>query len=135
MNRAEQHLLADNAEKTTSPAWKEDNPMSEDTLLRDKARKLIQGGNLPNGLPNRMWGGPGVGTPCMICGANVDQKDVALEVEFTCDDGVSASNHQFHVRCYSALELELRDRELTKRISSASAQNASGDPAIGADGR
>jgi hypothetical protein len=109
--------------------------MSRDSLLRAKARALIQTGNLPNRLPDRKWGGPGIGAPCMVCGAPVNHDEIGLEVEFTCGDGTGASNHHFHVRCFSALELELHKLEFARRTISGSDQVQSATAASMADGR
>jgi hypothetical protein len=89
--------------------------MRGDNILRAQARELIQAGKLPHRLPSRMWGGPGMGTPCLVCSAPVGHNQTGLEVEFTCDGGHSASTHHFHVHCFSALEFELREMELAKR--------------------
>jgi hypothetical protein len=39
-----------------------------ESTLRKIAREAIQAGRLPSSLPKRMWGGPGVGACCTICG-------------------------------------------------------------------
>jgi hypothetical protein len=57
-----------------------------------------------------MWGGPGVGAPCTVCGAPVKQDEAELEVEWS--DGASTSNHHLHARCFAALELEIREGDL-----------------------
>ena len=105
--------------------------MSVESTLRVQARKLMQAGKLPNRLPDRMWGGPGVGTPCTVCGAPVKQDEAELEVEWS--EGASTSNHHLHARCLAALELEIRERELTQRTLSASGQLESGTTAFTAD--
>jgi len=91
--------------------------MSVDSTLRAKARRLMQAGKLPNRLPNRMWGGPGIGTPCTVCGEPVKQDEAELEVEWS--DGASTNNHHLHTRCLAALELEIREREFTQGTLSA----------------
>lgn len=87
----------------------------DDSILREKAREAIRVGKLPNRHPFRMWGGQGVGAQCMVCGASVKGDEVGLEIEFIGDGGTGASNHHFHIRCYSALEFELHNLELTRR--------------------
>jgi hypothetical protein len=78
--------------------------------LRAKARALIQAGRVPDMLPTRRWGGPGIGAPCMVCGVAVEQQQVGIELELTPQhDGAAASQH-FHVRCLAVLEHELRHR-------------------------
>jgi hypothetical protein len=109
--------------------------MNADSLLRAKARALIEAGSLPNRLPDRKWGGPGIGTPCMVCGVRVNDDEIGLEIEFTCGDGSGASNHHFHVRCFAALELELHKFDLARRMMSAGGQIQSASAASVPDGR
>jgi hypothetical protein len=97
--------------------------MSDDSILREKAREVA--GNLPNRRPYRMWGGSGDGAQCTVCGAPVKHDEVQLELEFTGDDGAGASNYHCHIRCFSALELELRNLELAERTISARDQTQS----------
>ena len=99
--------------------------MSDDSILREKARKAIQAGNLPYRRPDRMWGGSGDGAQCVVCGAPVKHDEVQLELEFTGDDGASAGNYCCHIRCFSALELELQNFELAGRTISPSDQTQS----------
>jgi hypothetical protein len=97
--------------------------MSEDPSLREQARALLESDRLPGRRPNRIWGGPAYGAnPCMVCGVPVRPGEVVLEVEFARD---GAANPHFHVRCFSALESEIRSLE-------ASARAALSDPAPGA---
>jgi hypothetical protein len=81
--------------------------MSDDASLRKQARELLESGRLPSRRPNRIWGGPVFGmSPCMVCGAPAKRGEVVLEVEFGHDG--STTNPHFHVRCFAALEAELR---------------------------
>jgi len=57
--------------------------MSDEPLLRVKARETVEQRKLPNRHPDRLWRGPGVGAPYAMC---VDM-------------------YHLHVRCYSAWEL------------------------------
>ena len=95
--------------------------MIVDTLLRARARQLIETGKVPSRLPARRWGGPGSGTQCMVCGAPVRDDEVGVEIEFSCD-GMGAANHDFHVHCLEALELELRESGLARRTVAPGAQ-------------
>ena len=94
--------------------------MSVDSTLRAQARKLMRAVKLPNRLPDRMWGGQGVGTPCALCGAPVKQDEAELEIQW--GEGASISNHRLHALCFAALELEIRERELTQQTLAASGQ-------------
>ena len=118
-DRAERHLLPVRGENDL-PRLRGDGQMSVDSSLRAQARKLMRARKLPNRLPDRMWGGPGVGSPCTVCGAPVKQDETELEVEWS--DGASTSNHQLHVCCFAALELEIREGELPQRTLGASGQ-------------
>jgi hypothetical protein len=75
----------------------------DDSGLHEKARNLIMAGILPARPPDRMWGGAGAGTLCIVCGAPVRRDQTGLEIEYTLD-GAGIRNHHVHVRCYSALE-------------------------------
>ena len=81
--------------------------MSDETRLRKQAREAIRTGGLPNRRPDRMWGGPGNGTTCVICGGVLTRDETAFEIEFACPlEGGPSLGHHFHVRCFAAWELE-----------------------------
>ena len=109
--------------------------MGDDSILREKAREVIQAGNLPNRPPDRMWGGSGDGAQCVVCGAPVKHDEVQLELEFIGGDSAGAGNYQCHIRCFSALDLELRNLELASRMISAGDQTELTTAASMADGR
>jgi len=94
--------------------------MSVERTLRIQARGVVQAGKVPNRLPDRIWGGPGAGTPCTVCGAPVKPDEAELEVEWS--EGASTSNHHFHARCFAAVEHEIREREPTQPTLAASGQ-------------
>jgi hypothetical protein len=96
--------------------------MNDESTLRAQTRKLIQSGSLPARRPDGMWGGPGAGEPCCICGAVVTPEDIEMEVEFARVDGRRADVYHFHNRCFAAWELERQALE-------AAATSASGDGA------
>ena len=107
--------------------------MSDDSFLRKKAREVIQAGNLPNRPPDHVWGGPGTGAECAICGASMKHGEVELEIEFSRDCPDSGS-YLVHLRCFSILDLErqslskatLSAPETTTGQSPAPATNACG---------
>jgi hypothetical protein len=84
--------------------------MNIDGSLELKARELIRTGALPARLPDRMWGGPGSGSPCPVCGRPVRDDEIGLEIELG-SDGTGASAQHFHVPCFTALKAELRKLE------------------------
>ena len=81
--------------------------MPDEPLLRGKARAALQNGKLPRRLPDRTWGGPGVGAGCAICELPVTKDQMELEIEFV-HDGVAPGLDKFHVhaRCFAAWEFE-----------------------------
>jgi len=81
--------------------------MPDEPRLREQAREAIQGGKLPSRAPDRMWGGPGVGADCAVCGLPVTREQLEFEIEFA-RDGDNPGLDQFHVhlRCFAAWELE-----------------------------
>ena len=56
--------------------------MNVDSILRAQARELMDAGKLPHRLPDRMWGGRGVGAPCEVCGVPVKHDESELEIEW-----------------------------------------------------
>jgi hypothetical protein len=98
--------------------------MSDEITLREKARELVRAGKLPNRRPDRVWGGAGFAErKCMLCGESVKQDELALELEFTRDDDGGLTNPCLHVRCFSILDGELRNRQAAGR------DDRRGDPA------
>ncbi len=85
--------------------------MPDETVLRAKAREVIRAGKLPDRRPDRSWGGPGVGAPCVVCGEAVTTDQLEFEIQFA-HDGSNPGLDKFHihVRCYAAWEFEsIRD--------------------------
>ena len=81
-----------------------------DGAVRARARTLIQARSFPRTLPVRRWGGPGVGTPCAVCGAAIEPSQMDIELELAPGQDGGAADHHFHVRCLAALERELREQ-------------------------
>jgi hypothetical protein len=81
--------------------------MGDKTEIHQKAREAIKAGKVPNGRPQRMWGGTGDGACCVICGCSVTQDEFGMDLEFARDDGAPDKvEHHFHVRCYTAWDSE-----------------------------
>jgi hypothetical protein len=91
--------------------------MSDDVILREKARELIRAGRLPNRRPDCISGGQGLSEQCMLCDAPIRPDEHGLEVEFTQDDGARATKHHFHTRCFFAVELQLHNLEPAERTA------------------
>jgi hypothetical protein len=80
--------------------------MDDDRYLRETAHEVIRAGKLPDRAPDRVWGGPGTGAKCSVCGASTTHAEVELELEFTYDDRPGRDSYLVHQRCYSMLKLE-----------------------------
>jgi hypothetical protein len=78
--------------------------MNDEKALRERAREAIRAGRLPDRSPARVWGGRGFATSCAICAELMKQDEVGYELEFS--SGSSLRQHQVHVRCFVAWELE-----------------------------
>jgi hypothetical protein len=78
-----------------------------DGTLRERAREAIRSGKLPAAKPLRMWGGPGIGAACSVCGETVHRGQMELEIEYA-QNGATPGAHSYHlhVRCYGAWECE-----------------------------
>ena len=68
-------------------------------------------GGLPARRPDSIWGGPGAGACCTICGTHLADTEMELEIEFVRGDGFSADRYHVHVSCFAAWEAELRKAE------------------------
>jgi hypothetical protein len=80
--------------------------MNDENTLRKAAREAIQAGKLPSCPPQRVWGGPGVGARCTICGKSAGPDEVEFELEFTRQDDSGPGNYHVHVQCFAAWEFE-----------------------------
>jgi hypothetical protein len=98
--------------------------MSEDRHLREKVREIMRAGRMPDRAPDHVWGGPGTGAECAVCGAYTTHAEVELEIEFTQPDGRRASSYLVHLRCYSMLELERQSRAAEPRSARNQAPTA-----------
>ena len=87
----------------------------DDITLRERVRELLRDGRLPNRRPESMWAGRGRGESCRLCGAVVEQDEVVYEVEFTSESDRGAEGSHFHMRCFWALDRELRELESAGR--------------------
>lgn len=80
----------------------------EESILREKAREVVQAGKLPARRADRTWGGPGVGARCAVCGKPIGQDQMEFEVEFARPDDGELDTYHLHVRCFAAWEFERR---------------------------
>lgn len=77
----------------------------DDQDLRRDVRDAIRREVMPHRKPDQMWGGPGTGAPCVICGNALDHSDMIFDLEFAGDYG-DVRNFQVHVACFKAWEAE-----------------------------
>jgi hypothetical protein len=78
----------------------------DEITLRRKAREAIQSQKIPDRPPDRLWGGPGTGAACVICGRPLGREDMGFDVEFIHPDGGGVLNFPLHIRCFAVWELE-----------------------------
>src|SRR5690349_3912492 len=74
--------------------------------LRGRAREIIRAGTIPNRPPDRIWGGPGSGADCKICGNPVPRDEPEFELEYFPTGAQSAVAHHMHIQCLEAWESE-----------------------------
>jgi len=91
----------------------------DESTVRQRAREAILARRIPHRPPDRMWGGPGNGAECAVCGESLAHAEVGFDLEFADDPTVAKvkQNYHLHVRCFAAWELE---RESTESPLSAS---------------
>lgn len=78
----------------------------DDRFLQEKAREALRTGKFPNRAPDQLWGGPGTGAECAVCGRTTTHAEVEVEIEFSRPQPVGSTSYLLHLRCYSILELE-----------------------------
>lgn len=76
--------------------------MSDETILRERARLAMRTGKMPRTQPERTWGGPGAGERCAVCNESIGRTESEFELQFA---GVEKNPH-IHVRCFAAWEFE-----------------------------
>lgn len=70
--------------------------------LRRRAREEIEKGALPQHSITLVWGGPGSGEPCAVCGELIRTSQVEYEMT---DPGGGAAL-RFHLACHWVWQLE-----------------------------
>jgi hypothetical protein len=81
--------------------------MTDESVLRENAREVLQAGKLPSHRPDRMWGGPGSGADCPICRVRVTPDELEFEIEFVrSGDNASPDRYHLHLRCFSVWNAE-----------------------------
>lgn len=81
--------------------------MSDEPILRAKARAAMHSGRLPSCSPERTWGGSGSGDCCAVCGQPFKRDELEYELQFPPDDvGHEMRNCHLHMACFDAWECE-----------------------------
>jgi len=81
--------------------------MSE-ASLREKARRHLQQGSIPNKVPRRVYGGLGIGARCHVCSLPVRPDESEIELQFFRDavEKPQLAVFHLHTRSFAAWELE-----------------------------
>ena len=77
-----------------------------ESALRQKARDAIMAGRLPTCSPTGVWGSPGTGKTCAVCGQVIGRDGLGFELEFDGDDVAGRQVHNVHIWCFAAWEFE-----------------------------
>ena len=80
--------------------------MPDEPMLRALARAALAEARLPLKRPDRIWGGHGQGSECIICQRRIPKEEAELEIEFDPDTHAEAARHYIHMRCFAAWEFE-----------------------------
>jgi hypothetical protein len=70
----------------------------------------MKAGKLPEHPPERMWGGPGTGGFCALCGKAIGTEEFEIELQFASDEAPGKANYHVHAVCFAAWEIEPRNR-------------------------
>jgi hypothetical protein len=84
-----------------------ETPASAEGLLRRKARAAIRAGLLPKQQQVSVWGGPGSGATCAVCGTAVLEDGLGFELEFR-DAAGRLELRYVHIPCFAAWDVECR---------------------------
>ena len=78
----------------------------DENHLRERIRRAFAAGALPDRRPDHMWGGPGSGTECALCGEPTMTQEAELELEFVTEGCDGPICHHVHARCWKLWESE-----------------------------
>ena len=81
----------------------------DERWLRERVREVIRTGDLPDRPAGRVWGGPGSGLNCTLCGRALTREEPEIELEFFGSDPQAGPRApHLHVACFKAWDLECR---------------------------
>ena len=103
--------------------------MSDERILREKAREAIRTARLPARKPDRKLGGLGTGSICTVCGEFVTLTQMEFEVEFKRGGSTAhLERYRLHRRCFAAWEFErgrsMTDDEIRARVKATLANGS-----------
>jgi hypothetical protein len=78
----------------------------DEAVLRQHAKDKMRAGTLPTVSEARVWAGPGIGLPCVVCDQPIARNDLEYEVQFAVAPGKPLQSYRFHRRCHAAWQLE-----------------------------
>jgi hypothetical protein len=81
--------------------------MPDEPVLREQAREAIRSGKLPSRYSDRLFGVPGSGGPCALCGKPLPHNEMEIQLQFNRNDGTAGlDQYHLHHPCYAAWEFE-----------------------------
>lgn len=95
----------------------------QEKILRLIARRRIETGDLPCEMPATVWGGPGSGEQCSLCGAPITSQEIEFEYAY------QARDFRFHRLCHGLWQLECeRAQVLNQALKGNRSSTQSGYP-------
>jgi hypothetical protein len=80
--------------------------MMDQNFLRDRVRKTVQAGELPNRLPDRLFGGMPTGDRCAFCKEST-HGEMEVELVFNANGHPGQTTYYAHPRCFSLFVAEI----------------------------
>lgn len=77
--------------------------MSDERVPRHRAREAMKTCKLPEGRPERIWGGPGSGAMCAVCGQIVGKEETEFELQFGSNGGSDTVTYPVHAQMGASL--------------------------------
>jgi hypothetical protein len=68
--------------------------------MKAGSREASHTGDLPDRLPDRVWGGGATGARCAVCGVSTMPGEAELELEFAGDMDAGRRTYHVHARCF-----------------------------------
>lgn len=89
---------------------------ADEGVLREKARRAIQAGELPPRRPDRTFGAPGSNVGCRLCGQPLPRQHMEFQLEYDRPGPEGGFDRvHLHPRCFAAWESELKTVRVVHR--------------------